>query len=129
MYTHHDQRAALVAAAQNVSENAAYLMGFPTDTTAVAQLLESATTIGEIARALGLRELVDLNDRLADCAQMNLSCSEEISKLNRIASRILALARALVQDHPVSAQPARRPIPAEQLDPMFALTDTRWVTL
>ena len=65
MYTRSDLRADLLATAQQTSEDAAYLIGFPTNNKVITQLLNSATRIGEIARARGLSELAELSDRLA----------------------------------------------------------------
>ena len=84
-----------MAAIQVATYDVSYLTRFPTDNAAILQLLRAATTICRIARTLGIPELADLGEILAEGAQGNLSPAEEICNLKNTISKIASIAKSL----------------------------------
>lgn len=130
MYSRLDQRAELLAAARTVSENAAYMVGFPADLSTKEQIVEAASTVVRVARALGHTDLVSVSERLINVARTDLALSPRIRELTNVAAQVLDMAIGLTQDRFATGDSSRHHRdPVAGLDAMFTLADTRWVNL
>jgi hypothetical protein len=106
MLSSNDLRAELLAAARNASENATYLVGFPEDVAAKAQLLATAITIRTISGELGLIEIADLGEFVVASAKRDLTPALAVSNVNRAISRIVEIVGALGQDRFLASRKA-----------------------
>ncbi len=98
MYASDDCGAAILSAAHRARVLAVHLFGAPKDPSLIGPFFETAMTIDDVGRKLGIGELSDLSARLVAAAKRELSSEADTSQLDSVLSRLAVIADTLGQE-------------------------------